>query len=305
MESQQINPTKVKEELDGLKEKFWSSTTKADREINFLKFSNTVDSLISLEDPPKQIDDLIYDCVVSAKKMRKEMHPTSIKTNSLISSLFEEFASHSDPGLKWKDIAGRKPHRELFLRNLILPAKQKTFDKMSKTILLYGAPGNGKTAMAAAMAYETGFTYYHVNLMNLLPRSCLTHWKEIMETLKSEAEKNKPAVITIDEFEKLYPGNNDVDVSSDINVILLKEYLWEWLREVESQVKPSELCIIINMQTPWVLDLESEFKFFKLRIILDVPPQETRVLFIKNKLKEMSIEADNDDLEKLGEICKG
>ena len=106
-------------------------------------------------------------------------------------------AKMQDPSqqtVTFKDVAGCDEAKEelqdiiKFLKN---PKKfQKLGGKLPKGVLLYGAPGTGKTLLAKAVAGEAGVAFFSVGVGAARVRD-----------LFDQAKKNSPAIIFIDELD--------------------------------------------------------------------------------------------------------
>lgn len=74
--------------------------------------------------------------------------------------------------------------------------------RISKGVLLTGAPGNGKTLLARALAGESGCAFYNLNATELISK----YWGEGPERVRdlfARARKNAPSIIFIDEIDAI------------------------------------------------------------------------------------------------------
>jgi ATP-dependent metalloprotease len=74
--------------------------------------------------------------------------------------------------------------------------------KLAKGVLLYGAPGTGKTLLARAIAGEAGCNFIYCTGSHFDEMFVGVGAKRIRE-LFAEAKKNKPCIIFIDEIDTL------------------------------------------------------------------------------------------------------
>lgn len=73
---------------------------------------------------------------------------------------------------------------------------------MCKFVLLYGAPGTGKTYLARACAAQTEGTFFSVSPCDLLNKYAGESEKHI-KALFDQAKEMKPSVIFIDDLESI------------------------------------------------------------------------------------------------------
>jgi SpoVK/Ycf46/Vps4 family AAA+-type ATPase len=296
---------KLKARITETQAKFQNAETEKEKSKAFTAYTKLVDQLTNLENTP-EADDLIFECIIQAKKMRTEIAPKKPSedkvTNFLRMTLFE-----LEPEIKWADIIGLKLHREYFLKKIILPLKTKKFGECANGALLFGPSGNGKTMLGKAMAYETEATFFYVSCLTLLHDKFREESEKILKAIFEKAGENKPSVVMFDEMEAFYPEKVDnFDMGRfDQNLfeqIQNSRQIFEGLLESVKSVK--EVCVFGATNQPWVLP-EEVFSYFDLRLILDVPEQETRVAFCKKSLKKFKFELDENEYNQMGQHLKG
>ncbi|HZJ40529.1 MAG TPA: AAA family ATPase, partial [Demequina sp.] len=108
------------------------------------------------------------------------------------------------PKVKFDDVAGAEEAveelREIqeFLEN---PAKfQAVGAKIPKGVLLYGAPGTGKTLLARAVAGEAGVPFYSISGSDFVEMFVGVGASRVRD-LFEQAKKNSPAIIFVDEID--------------------------------------------------------------------------------------------------------
>ena len=116
-------------------------------------------------------------------------------------------AKMQDPSqqtVTFKDVAGCEEAKEelqdviKFLKN---PKKfQKLGGKLPKGVLLYGAPGTGKTLLAKAVAGETGVAFFSASASEFVEMFVGVGAARVRD-LFDQAKKNSPAIIFIDELD--------------------------------------------------------------------------------------------------------
>ena len=116
-------------------------------------------------------------------------------------------AKMQDPAqqtVTFKDVAGCDEAKEelddiiKFLKN---PKKfQKLGGKLPKGVLLYGAPGTGKTLLAKAVAGEAGVSFFSASASEFVEMFVGVGAARVRD-LFDQAKKNAPAIIFIDELD--------------------------------------------------------------------------------------------------------
>lgn len=116
-------------------------------------------------------------------------------------------AKMQDPSkntVTFKDVAGCEEAKEelqdviKFLKN---PKKfQKLGGKLPKGVLLYGAPGTGKTLLAKAVAGEAGVSFFSASASEFVEMFVGVGAARVRD-LFDQAKKNSPAIIFIDELD--------------------------------------------------------------------------------------------------------
>ena len=110
----------------------------------------------------------------------------------------------SQQNVTFKDVAGCEEAKEeledviKFLKN---PKKfQKLGGKLPKGVLLYGAPGTGKTLLAKAVAGEAGVAFFSASASEFVEMFVGVGAARVRD-LFEQAKKNSPAIIFIDELD--------------------------------------------------------------------------------------------------------
>ena len=117
-----------------------------------------------------------------------------------------EFKQASEIDTKLDDVKGideiKKEIKEL-IRMLKYPEEYtQKGAKMHKGVLLYGAPGTGKTLLSRAIAGEAGVSFLYTTGSSFDEMFVGVGAKRVRE-LFEQARKNKPCIIFIDEIDTL------------------------------------------------------------------------------------------------------
>jgi cell division protease FtsH len=104
----------------------------------------------------------------------------------------------------WADVAGVEEVRGELMEVVEFMRDPKRFErlgaKVPKGLLLYGPPGTGKTLLAKAVAHESGANFYSASASSFVEMFAGLGAARIRK-LFSEARKNAPAIVFIDELD--------------------------------------------------------------------------------------------------------
>lgn len=151
------------------------------------------------------------------------------------------------------DVGGLDPLKKRIRRRVILPLKkpglfQRFRRKAGGGILLYGAPGCGKTLMARAIAGECGFPFYDVKISDVLDMwigSSEQRLAGIFQTARAHA----PSVLFFDEVEALGAQRRAQQNSAISNLVS------HFLNELDGYSAANDgVLVLAATNVPWAVD---------------------------------------------------
>jgi SpoVK/Ycf46/Vps4 family AAA+-type ATPase/intein/homing endonuclease len=207
------------------------------------------------------------------------------------------------PNIKWGDIGGLEEVKQQLIEAVEWPIKNpEAFKRLGvkppKGILLYGAPGAGKTLLAKAVATESEANFILVKGPELLSKWVGESEKAVREIFK-KARQASPAVIFFDEIDSLAPkrgANQDSHVTERV--------VNQLLTEIDGLEQLYDTVIIAATNRPDMVDpaLLRPGRFDRL-ILTNIPDVKSRLEIFKVHSKEMPLK--NVNLEKFAQITEG
>lgn len=202
--------------------------------------------------------------------------------------------------LTFKDIGGLKELKKQANIKIIQPFKNpELFKKFKKSagggILLYGAPGCGKSYFARGIAGECGASFYNVGIDEILDMYIGESEKNI-KALFDTVRENRPAVVFIDEIDALGKKRELLKHSS------LTTTINAFLAQMDGVESDNENILIIGAtNAPW--DVDSAFKRtgrFDRTFFVQPPDEFAREQIFELYLKDLPI--DELDFKELAEF---
>jgi transitional endoplasmic reticulum ATPase len=193
------------------------------------------------------------------------------------------------PNVKWGDVGGLEGVRQELLEAVEWPLKHPdAFKRMGvnapKGILLYGAPGTGKTLMAKAVAHESEANFISVKGPELLSKWVGESEKAVREIFK-KARQTAPTIIFFDEIDSLVPRRG---ASSDSHVS--ERVVNQLLTEIDGLEDLHDIVIIGATNRPDIVDtaLLRPGRFDRI-ILTPVPDEKAREEIFSVHTKEMPL----------------
>lgn len=207
------------------------------------------------------------------------------------------------PNIKWEDIGGMEDSKKELKESVEWPLQHpKSFSRLGirppRGILLYGAPGTGKTLMAKAVATESGANFIYVKGPALLSMWVGESEKGIRNIFK-KARQTSPTIIFFDEIDSLAPRRGATGGSHVTETVVN-----QMLTEMDGLEDLQDVVVIAATNRPDMLDtaLLRPGRFDRI-VRTDVPNESSRLEIFKVHTKNMPI--NGVKLEKLAKETQG
>ncbi len=172
----------------------------------------------------------------------REMNPSALR------EVFIE-----SPNIHWSDIGGLLDAKQELKESVEWPMKYSLLFKQSgahppKGILLYGAPGTGKTMLAKAVATESEANFISVKGPEFLSKWVGESEKAVRETFR-KAKQAAPCIIFFDEIDSITPTRG---TGSDSHVT--ERVISQMLSELDGLEELHNITVIAATNRPDIID---------------------------------------------------
>ena len=223
----------------------------------------------------------------------KEVEPSAIR------EFFVEV-----PDVAWDDVGGLDDIKEELKEVVEWPLKYPDIFKKANTnppkgILIYGAPGTGKTLLAKAVANESGVNFISVKGPSLISKYVGESERGIREVFK-KAKQASPTILFFDEIDSLVPRRGSSSTDAHVTERVISQFLTE-MDGIE------ELKGVVVLAATNRLDLIDPALLrsgrFDLLLELPRPDKTVRLEIFKIHTKNKPLDTDVD-LEELAECTE-
>ncbi|MFN3345359.1 MAG: CDC48 family AAA ATPase [Chloroherpetonaceae bacterium] len=209
------------------------------------------------------------------------------------------------PNVRWDDVGGLDAVKQELIEAIEFPLRYKeAFAKLgargAKGILLYGAPGTGKTMLAKAAASETGVNFISVKGAELLSRYIGESEKAIRQIFKV-AKQAAPSLIFFDEIDAIAPRRKSGESGVSERVVA------QFLAEMDGIEELNGVVVLAATNRIDMID-EALLRSGRFEITLEIPmPSEAaREAIFKIHLRHKSCEPlDFSALARETDGCSG
>ncbi|XP_030300612.1 peroxisome biogenesis factor 1 isoform X2 [Calypte anna] len=146
------------------------------------------------------------------QKALKDFTPVALRNVNL----------HKPKDMGWDRIGGLKDVKQILMDTIMLPAKYPELFanlpiRQRSGVLLYGAPGTGKTLLAGVVARESGMNFISIKGPELLSKY-IGASEQAVRDMFSRAQAAKPCIIFFDEFDSIAPrrGHDNTGVTDRV-----------------------------------------------------------------------------------------
>ncbi|XP_065255805.1 peroxisomal ATPase PEX1 isoform X2 [Emys orbicularis] len=146
------------------------------------------------------------------QKALKDFTPSSLRNVNL----------HKPKDLGWDRIGGLKDVQQILMDTIQLPTKYPRLFanlpiRQRTGILLYGAPGTGKTLLAGVVARESGMNFISIKGPELLSKYIGASEQAVRDVF-NRAQAAKPCIVFFDEFDSIAPrrGHDNTGVTDRV-----------------------------------------------------------------------------------------
>jgi transitional endoplasmic reticulum ATPase len=207
------------------------------------------------------------------------------------------------PDVHWTDIGGLESVKQQMKEAIEWPLKypesyKRVGIKPSTGVLLYGAPGTGKTLIAKAVANESDANFIAVRGPELISKWVGESERGIRKVFK-RARQVAPTIIFFDEIDAI-AGSRGEEVGTKVTERIVNQLL----SEMDGIEKLDKVIVIAATNRPDILDsaLLRPGRFDSI-VKIPMPSKEERFEILKVHTREMPL-ADGVDLEKIAEETK-
>ncbi|TFG03840.1 MAG: AAA family ATPase [Promethearchaeota archaeon] len=212
----------------------------------------------------------------------------------------------SVPDISYEDVGGLEEQLQEVRETVELPLlKPELFKKVGidppKGVLLYGAPGTGKTLVAKAVAHETNATFIRI-IGSELVQKFIGEGARLVREIFNLAKDKAPTILFIDELDAIGSQRLKIATSGDREV---QRTLMQLLSELDGFEQRGDVKIIGATNRIDILDpaLLRPGRFDRM-IDFPIPDQEARTAIFKIHMRALNTE-QKINIRKLVDTTEG
>lgn len=211
------------------------------------------------------------------------------------------------PDISYDDVGGLEEQIQEIRETVELPLKKpELFERIGieppRGVLLFGAPGTGKTLVAKAVAHETQARFIRI-IGSELVQKFIGEGARLVREIFQLAKEKAPSIIFIDELDAIGSRRLQIATSGDREV---QRTLMQLLSEMDGFDQRGDVKIIGATNRPDILDpaLLRPGRFDRL-IDFPIPEWQERESIFKIHMRGMNIDKSNFNLNRLVDMTKG
>merc|ERR1712125_206918 len=188
----------------------------------------------------------------------------------------------------YDDVGGCRKQMAQIREMIELPLRHPTLFKTlgvkpPRGILMYGPPGSGKTLIARAVANETGAFFYLINGPEIMSKLAGESESNLRKAF-TEAEKNAPSIIFIDEVDSIAPKREKTNGEVEKRVVSMLLTLMDGMKA------RSNVIVMAATNRPNSIDPAlRRFGRFDREIDLGIPDETGRLEIFHIHTKNMKL----------------
>lgn len=235
----------------------------------------------------------------------------NFELRSLAASIQNEIIDIS-PEIKWDDIIALDNAKILLKEAVVLPVKYPDlFTGLLvpwKGILLYGAPGNGKTLLAKAVATESETTFFNISASSIVSKF-RGESEKLIKVLFDLARYHSPSTIFIDEIDSIMgqrgSGSGSHGGGEGNEHEGSRRMKTELLIEMDGlNNRGQHVFVLAASNMPWDLD-QALLRRLEKRIYIPMPDQLARTKLLKSYLSQHVCQLEERDFDECAEKTQG
>ncbi len=242
--------------------------------------------------------------------MRVSLNYQTLAVTGILPSSRDPFVNGMEviesPDVSYSDIGGLDEQIREVRETVEMPlTRPEIFERIGieppKGVLMYGAPGTGKTLLAKAVASQTKATFIRI-VGSELVQKYIGEGARLVRDLFKMAKEKAPSIIFIDEIDSIGAKRLDTATSGDREV---QRTLMQLLSEMDGFNARGNVRIIAATNRPDILDpaLLRQGRFDRF-IPIPMPDTEARAIILKIHSRRMKL-SDDIDINKLASLTEG